>query len=340
METIDSKYNIKGFAESRIGGRPDNQDSYGYSDTPSGFLGVVCDGMGGASGGKTASTIAVKEIIDSVSNADKQNNPSMILIKAIRSANMKIIQEGENHPELAGMGTTATVILINEKSATIAHVGDSRIYQLRGQNPKKVYRTSDHSVVFEMVKKKVITEEQARLSSESNIITRALGMKSDLEVDTKELFYDKDDRFLLCSDGIHGTMPEKELLQSLNKNKNMSGALESLANKVDTIGRNGNGHYDNLTAMFIEVNKNSINRNKMEKKLKIALMTVMILLLLSLCVNAIMFKKDKTMEFKVGENITIENKANEKEDYKITETDGKLSLEIQQESETNINNNK
>lgn len=297
METIDSKYNVNGFVESRIGGRPDNQDSYGFSDTPFGFLAVVCDGMGGASGGKIASTIAVNEIINSVSNADIQNKQSMILIKAIRNANVKIIQEGQNNPELLGMGTTATVLLVNEKSATIAHVGDSRIYQLRPRQSKKIFRTTDHSMVFEMVKRKVITEEQARLSSESNIITRALGIKLDLDVETNELSYSKGDRFLLCTDGIHGVMPEKELLKIVNKNKNVSIILESLANKVDAIGINGIGHYDNLTAMIIEMNKNSLKRKKMKKKFRITLIiAVILILLLSLCFNLKRLHKDKKKE--------------------------------------------
>ena len=163
---------ITGFAESRIGGRAENQDSFSWADTPRGFLVTVCDGMGGGPGGKTASSIAVKEIIAGVQEADQQEKVSNILIKAIRRANMAIIAAGNEQPMLQGMGSTCTVLLINSQSATIAHVGDSRVYQLRGH--KKIFRTFDHSMVFDLVKQKVITEEQARLSAQSNVITRAL----------------------------------------------------------------------------------------------------------------------------------------------------------------------
>ena len=122
---------ITGFAESRIGGRAENQDSFGWADTPFGFLVTVCDGMGGGPGGKTASSIAVKEIIAGVQEADPQEKLSNILIKAIRRANMAIISVGNEQPTLQGMGSTCTVLLINSQSANIAYVGDSRVYQLR-----------------------------------------------------------------------------------------------------------------------------------------------------------------------------------------------------------------
>ena len=194
-----------GFAESRIGGRPENQDSYGYKETSLGFLLTVCDGMGGGPGGKTASSIAVQEIITGVDEANEDEEVANIIIKAIRRANMAVIEAGNENPSLQGMGSTATVLLLSEKSAFVAHVGDSRVYQIRGG--KKIFRTYDHSMVFELVKQKVITEEQARLSAQSNVITRALGMLPDLEVDIVERPYIKGDRFVLCSDGIHGAMP-------------------------------------------------------------------------------------------------------------------------------------
>ena len=144
------------FAESRIGGRAENQDSFAWADTPIGFLITVCDGMGGGPGGKTASFIAVNEIIAGVMEADQQEETANILIKAIRRANMAIITRGNEQPELKGMGSTCTVALINSKFATIAHVGDSRVYQFRGRT--KIFRTFDHSMVFDLVKQKVITE--------------------------------------------------------------------------------------------------------------------------------------------------------------------------------------
>ena len=118
-----------GFAESRIGGRAENQDSYGFKETKLGFLLTVCDGMGGGPGGKTASTIAVTEIIAGVEESNEDEEVANILIKAVRRANMAILEAGNQTPSLQGMGSTATVLLLSEKSAFIAYVGDSRVYQ-------------------------------------------------------------------------------------------------------------------------------------------------------------------------------------------------------------------
>ncbi len=273
-----------GFAESRVGGRPENQDSYEYKETPLGFLVTVCDGMGGGPGGKTASTIAVKEIVTGIADASTDEEIPNIIIKAVRRANMAIIEAGNENPQLKGMGSTATVLLLSDYSAFLAHVGDSRIYQISGG--KKVYRTFDHSMVFDLVKQKVITEEQARLSAQSNVITRALGIKPDLEVDVVERPYSKGDRFVLCSDGIHGSMPEKEFLRMICNRKMPLGALvDDIATCVDNVGRSNGGHHDNLTLAIVETKNNSKLRPTMSKQVRLVLMILCTVCLLSLICN-------------------------------------------------------
>ncbi len=242
---------LSAFAESRIGGRTENQDSYGWEETPFGFLVTVCDGMGGGPGGKMASSIAVEEIVTSVINGNAEDTPSNILIRAIRQANMAILEYARENPTYSGMGSTCTALLISEKCATIAHVGDSRIYQIRGKS--KIYRTFDHSMVFDLVKQKVITEEQARLSAQSNVITRALGAKYDVEVECAELPYLAGDRFVLCTDGIHGSIPELQLLEMLsNHSKSLGAVTDEIATTIDGEGRNAGGGHDNLTIAIIE----------------------------------------------------------------------------------------
>lgn len=275
---------ISGFAESRIGGRAENQDSFGCADTPQGFLVTVCDGMGGGPGGKTASSIAVKEIIAGVMEADQQEKTSNILIKAIRRANMAIINQGSEQPMLQGMGSTCTVMLINSKSATVAHVGDSRIYQLRGSS--KIFRTFDHSMVFDLVKQKVITEEQARLSAQSNIITRALGIKPDLEVEVNECPYEKGDRFLLCTDGIHGSVEEKFLIKSATNRKiSLGPVVDGIATEIDNIGRTSGGGHDNLSLAIVETKLNSTLKDKMSKKIKQILVAIGAICIVSIAAN-------------------------------------------------------
>lgn len=278
---------ITGFAESRIGGRSENQDSYGYSDTPYGFVVTVCDGMGGGPGGKTASSIAVSEIISGIKEGNSDDTATNIVIKAIRRANLAIIEAGNITPALKGMGSTCTVLLISEESAIVAHVGDSRVYQLRGKN--KVFRTFDHSMVFDLVKQKVITEEQARLSAQSNVITRALGIKSDIEVDVTELPYDTGDRFLLTTDGIHGSVSEIELIEMVSDKKHALGIVtDEIATTIDGKGRNEGGGHDNLTIAIIETKINSKLRSKMNTKLKFTLIGLIAICIVSIAFNVIL----------------------------------------------------
>ena len=288
----DDKDLFIGFAESRIGGRGENQDSYGFKNTKLGFLVTVCDGMGGGPGGKTASTIAVEKIIAGIEEAVEEETVPNIIIKAIRRANMAIIEAGNETPALKGMGSTATVLLLSERAAYVAHVGDSRVYQFRGH--KKIFRTFDHSMVFDLVKQGVITEEQARLSAQSNIITRALGIQPDVEVDVQERPYEKGDRFLLCTDGIHGTMPEPEFIKLATSRKNALGAVtDNIATLVDDYGTSAGGHHDNLTLAIVETKTNSKLQPAMSKTTKLILGALAIVAALSILLNIILFTGKK-----------------------------------------------
>lgn len=281
---------VAAFAESRIGGRSENQDSYGWQENARGYLVTVCDGMGGGPGGKTASTIAVNEILRSTAEASEDEEIPNILKKAIRNANIAIIQAGSTHPQLKGMGSTATVLWVTPYASYAAHVGDSRIYQLRGH--KKVFRTFDHSMVFDMVEQGVITEEQARLSAQSNVITRALGIKPDVEVDVEELPYSRGDLFVLCTDGIHGTMPEHDLLRLFTNQRMKLGALtDDVATTIDNQGRSKGGGHDNLTLAMVEMKENSKLTRPMSKKAKLLVAVLAVIALASLSGNALQMQR-------------------------------------------------
>ena len=281
MYQIQSTFPLEGYLETRIGGRPENQDSCGFSDTPLGALVVVCDGMGGMNGGSTASSLAVQVIIETLSAAGPDDDPSEVIRKSVLSANSAIIKTGEEKPELKGMGTTMTLLLLRDDCAYIAYVGDSRVYQLR--SGKKLFRTFDDSVVFQLVRSGALTEEEARVAGNSNIITKALGIGEELEFDVARVTYDKDDRFLLCSDGFWGPLPEPRLLGLLGKKDELSLTFERCLNKVEVAARESRPtHYDNLTAAVIDVKQYSKQRSKMEKKLKITTVCLAVLLLVSL----------------------------------------------------------
>lgn len=275
-----------GFVDSRQGGRTENQDMCGYADTPFGLLMVICDGMGGGPSGKYASSVTVDIIIQIVRNYDQSVDRSDILQNAIKMANHTLLQKIQEKPALKGMGTTVTALLINEYSAIIAHAGDSRIYQFRRGN--KIYRTFDHSMVFELVKNGTLSEEQARMSAQSNIITRALGTEKNIEAEIKELPYEKGDRFMLCTDGIWNVLQEKELIKIAAGTKSPGGAVESLVIRVDEQGFSDGGVHDNLTVALIQTTKNSILKEKMSTKMKKLLFALITICCLSIIGNLVL----------------------------------------------------
>lgn len=304
MEQIITKTTLKGCVDSRKGGRLENQDTCGYADTPLGFLAVVCDGMGGGPGGKLASSVAVDTIINYV-RAQSAANPRKVLEEALRVANHALLNIVAKKPALQGMGTTATALLINGKSATAAHVGDSRIYQFRRGGKK--FRTFDHSRVFEMVRNHLLTEEQARLDLESNVITRALGLPDDPQPDIAELPYEKGDRFMLCTDGVWGSMPEKELIKIVAETSNIEGAMESLFIHVDEIGMSNGNTHDNFSAIFLETTTNSILKEKMSTKTRNILIALAVLCGCSIALNfvALSSLKDKNASVEKSFNDSI-----------------------------------
>ena len=254
-------------ADSKQGGRSENQDCVGAYDTVYGSLLLVCDGMGGGPGGKTASTLAVQAIkyaISELSHEDK-TRPE-ILKEAILYANQVLLNKQAENPDLRGMGTTCTALLIDSNSAVIAHVGDSRVYRVRDKH--KSFRTRDHSKVGEMVRRGLLTEEQARLSAESNIITRALGRANMAEPEVEEVGFEKGDRFVLCTDGIWGMMPEPELIKKCSEKKNIDALVESVVIYVDTKGFSQGGQHDNLSIAILEPRIDSKYKEPMNKKAK------------------------------------------------------------------------
>ena len=263
MTTITTKYPFTGSIESRIGGRQENQDNAGFVDTPLGLLLIVCDGMGGGPGGKTASRIAVETILHLLEDVTENTNRADALRFAIEKANDIMFAKAQDTPELRGMGSTVTAVIVNEKSAVMAHVGDSRIYQLR--KGKIIFRTADHSAVADLVRKGRLTEEQARNHPQSNIVTRALGIRPIVETEIDEVAFRRGDRFVLCSDGIWGSMPQGKLIEALSRPMGIEQLSELVAKEIDDIGfQNGGGH-DNLTLAILDTPFDS-ERNRLKKK--------------------------------------------------------------------------
>lgn len=251
MNSISSEKGIRGCVESLIGGRGENQDSYGIAETRLGLLVVVCDGMGGGPSGKTASSLATQALIDYVSGADTDKKPESVLSSAVNAANEALIKATVDHPELKGMGTTCVCLLVDDRKAYVAHVGDSRLYQLRNGNV--VFRTQDHSYVAEMVRRGTITEEEARNSKYSNVITRAVGVDVAVDCDTDVLEYRPGDRFALMTDGIWGVLAQSQLVKFLSADEDPATLVPRIAGNIDVLGKDNGGHHDNLTLAIIDI---------------------------------------------------------------------------------------
>lgn len=282
-----------GYAISRQGGRAENQDTCAIRETCHGLLVLVCDGMGGGPSGKAASMLAAQTICESVASNLNAEDRIDILNKAIRSAHKAILDEATRHPQNKGMGTTVTALLISRESAVVAHVGDSRVYQFR--RGEKKFRTMDHSMVFELIsgdkhgRKRAEAEEQARLSPQSNVITRALGHGASVHPDIVELPYEKGDRFMLCSDGIWGMQPEKDIVRTVAKTKSIAGIIDSLTVTTEALGKAKGGHHDNFTAAIIESTINSKLKEKMSRTHRYMMMALAVVCGISLIANLVAF---------------------------------------------------
>lgn len=228
--------------------RPSNQDCYAIGEFPAGVWAVVCDGMGGHSGGNVASKMAT----DIISARIKENlRPAMrelsvrnMLESAVVTANADIFVRASKEKELEGMGTTAVVVVCMDSKAVIAHVGDSRCYLIRKDTITQL--TKDHSLVQELVDAGVLAKEDAENHHLKNIITRAIGIEDDLDVDFYDTELYENDKLLLCSDGLTNHVSNDEILSLINNNETFDYATKLISKA------NENGGKDNITAVILE----------------------------------------------------------------------------------------
>jgi len=218
--------------------RPVNEDSFFLRDG----LYAVCDGMGGARGGEVASQMACLGLLGlNPASAGRHD-----LRDAVANANRAIIHRSTGEHHLMGMGTTLTALLVREGQLTLAHVGDSRAYLLRQGDLTQL--TEDHSWVGEMVRRGDLTPAQAAIHPHRSVITRALGTEDDIQADLFEVPIVGGDRFMICSDGLTGMVPDTDLLELLEQGYDAQATAELLV-KAALAG----GGEDNVTAVVIDV---------------------------------------------------------------------------------------
>jgi serine/threonine protein phosphatase PrpC len=243
-------------AKSDIGRRrPHNEDCFAAEASLG--LYVVCDGMGGGNAGEVASRMAIETIVAHVRSSGEATEktvpddpnltrPTNILIQAIRAANAAVYRASWEQPKYAGMGTTVAAVRLAGHSLSIAHVGDSRVYLLREGDVQPL--TVDHSWVAEQVAQGYMTEQEAECSPRRNIVTRALGVESTVDIDVAEIPVFEGDLFLLCSDGLTRGVCRGDILRTLTQD----GDLETKTDRLIALANEAGGD-DNITVMLVTV---------------------------------------------------------------------------------------
>jgi PPM family protein phosphatase len=219
--------------------RRDNEDN-AFVRAP---LFVVADGMGGAQAGEVASALAVEEFQQAL---PEEGSVEERLSNRIREANRRIYDRSRREHEHAGMGTTLTAVYVDDDDLAVAHVGDSRAYIFRDGTLTRL--TQDHSLVEELVRQGKLTEEQAAEHPQRSIITRALGIELDVEVDTWTYPARPGDVVLLCSDGLTSMIDEDRIAEILSSEPSLEHASERLV-----AAANEAGGRDNITVVLFRL---------------------------------------------------------------------------------------
>jgi serine/threonine protein phosphatase PrpC len=241
--------------------RKRNEDSFFANDELG--LYVVADGMGGHAGGDIASAEAIDQIFSMVkrgmdavtalrhhSDIESRGAVRRLVEAAIQAATYMVFGMAEQDPARKGMGTTISCLLYVGPTAVLGQVGDSRVYIMRAGVPVQI--TEDHTLVNMQVKAGQITAEQAKTVSYQNLITRAVGVKDYVEVDTFDIDCLAGDRFVLCSDGVHGYLETDEQLAGLCRGVGRDDAAKALV--AHALRRGGR---DNATALVIDVEESA-----------------------------------------------------------------------------------
>jgi PPM family protein phosphatase len=237
--------------------RDHNEDAVA-SDLTIGLM-LLADGMGGYKAGEVASEIAVlmiaAEVTEAMQNLEGLTKPnpdlmpeSSLLIDAIVKANAAIYQVSKSQPHCAGMGTTLVASIFSDNKLAVAHIGDSRMYCLRGEVLTQL--TEDHSLIQEQINAGLISQAQAKNASNRNLVTRALGIDPEVELDWQEFDVKVGDIYLMCSDGLTDLVEDAEITQILREaNGNITLAAKKLVQLANDCGGT-----DNISVVIALVN--------------------------------------------------------------------------------------
>lgn len=212
-------------------------------------LAIVCDGMGGQNGGNVASKMACDIISQRFKECGNlaflsEEEIKSLIISATSEANIDIYKTSNLEPGYKGMGTTVVIALVINSKAYIAHIGDSRIYLLKNDKFKQI--TKDHSVVQELIDQGKISQDEAKIHPNKNMITRAVGVNLIVDIDYLEFTLTNKSKILLCTDGLTNMVSDKLIEKTLRKYNSETTCMKliELSNKA--------GGIDNITVAVIE----------------------------------------------------------------------------------------
>jgi len=238
--------------------RAHNEDAV-YANSGLGMA-ILADGMGGYNAGEVASGMVTTLLGSELEKAFKQPETRLIdqdgrqqtrsLLEAeISRANNAVYQAAQSQPQYAGMGTTLVMAVFYDNAITVAHIGDSRLYRLRGEEFSQV--TRDHSLLQEQIDNGMLTVEQARTSQNKNLVTRAVGVDPSVESEIHEYATLPGDIYLLCSDGLNDMVEDEEIGMTLQM---LSANLALAATQLVQMA-NDNGGRDNVSVILVRVKR-------------------------------------------------------------------------------------
>ena len=246
---------MKFYGSSKTGPvRSSNQDAFFALQLQSGvFIAAVCDGMGGAAAGNVASKTAVKIISEQLKTSfaalpDEDFDSIGEIKKSFSDADDGIRELVVKHPDYAGMGTTAVLIVAYDEKAYVAHIGDSRCYNVSAESETLTRLTKDHSYVQMLIDNNEITESEAEKHPNKNIITRSIGGMAKASPDV--ILTKAKGQFLLCSDGLTNYVTEDRILEIMISVPSPQKAVNKLVSEAI---KNGGG--DNVTALIVDFSK-------------------------------------------------------------------------------------
>lgn len=237
--------------------RAHNEDAV-FGSAPLG-LAILADGMGGYNAGEVASGMATALLANNFGELLPSCRPQLLdaatgrriahrhLAEQVSLANSSILSAARSQPQYAGMGTTLVMAWFYDNQVTVAHIGDSRLYRLRGEEFQQL--TRDHSLLQEQIDSGMITPEEARYSQNRNLVTRALGVDPEVDAEIHDYDVESGDIYLLCSDGLNDMVEDEEIGSTLRMlAANLPLAAEQLVQMA-----NDNGGRDNVSVILVKV---------------------------------------------------------------------------------------